>query len=70
MYIIFNKISFKTSLERKPSNLSYIFILSVNFENITVELHVFIISFMLAKYQEHHTRKISRRSKINCYVIK
>ena len=70
MYIFFNKISFKTSLERKPSNLSYIFILSVNFENITVELHVFIISFMLAKYQEHHTCKISRRSKINCYVIK
>ena len=52
MYIFLNKISFKTSLERKLSNLSYIFILSVNFENLTIELHVFIISFILAKYQE------------------
>ena len=52
MYIFLNKISFKTSLERKLSNLSYIFILIVNFENLTIKLHVFIISFILAKYQE------------------
>ena len=47
-----NKVSFQTNLERNLSNLSYIFILSVKFENLTVGLHVLIISFMLAKFQE------------------
>ena len=47
------KVSFQTSLERNSSNLSYIFILSVKFENIIVGLHVLIISFMLAKFQEN-----------------
>ena len=47
-----NKVSLQTSLERNPSNLSYIFILSVKFENLTIGLHVLIISFMLAKFQE------------------
>ena len=46
------KVSFQTSLKRNPSNLSYIFILSVKFENIIVGLHVLIISFILAKFQE------------------
>ena len=48
-----NKVSLQTSLERNPSNLSYIFILSVKFENLTVELHVLILSFILAKFQEN-----------------
>ena len=47
-----NKVSLQTSLERNLSNLSYISILSVKFENLTVGLHVLIISFMLAKFQE------------------
>ena len=47
-----NKISLQTSLERNPLNLSYIFILSVKFENLTIGLHVVIISFMFAKFQE------------------
>ena len=52
--IIWNKVS----LERNSTNSSYIFILSVNFENLIVRLHVLI------------TSKISKKSKINCYVIK
>ena len=47
-----NKISPQTSLKKNPSNLSYIFILSVKFENLTVGLYVLIISFILAKFQE------------------
>ena len=43
-------------------NSIYIYILDVNFENITVELHILIISFMFAKFQR------DQRS-INNYVI-
>ena len=38
-----NKVSLQISLERNLINSSYIFILSVNFENLTVRLHVLII---------------------------
>ena len=48
-----NKVSLQTSLERNPLNYSFIFILSVNLENLIVGLHVLIISFMLAKFQEN-----------------
>ena len=48
-----NKISLQPSLERNPTNSSYIFILSVNFENLTVRLHVLITSLMLTKFQEN-----------------
>ena len=48
-----NKISLQTNLEKNPSNFSYIFILRVNFENLTVELYILIISFMFAKFQEN-----------------
>ena len=44
-----NKISLQISLKRNSTNSSYVVILSVNFENITIRLYVFIISFMLAK---------------------
>ena len=52
LILLENKVSLQTSLKRNPSNLSYIFILNVKFENLTVGLHVLIISFMLAKFQE------------------
>ena len=48
-----NKIFLQASLERNLSNLLYIFILNVKFENLTIELHVLIISFILAKFQEY-----------------
>ena len=56
-----NKVSLQTSLERNSTNSSYIFILSVNFENLIVGLHVLIIL---------HVCKISRRSQINYFIIK
>ena len=37
---------------RNCTNSSYISILSVNFENLTVKLHVLIIFFMYVKFQE------------------
>ena len=48
-----NKVSLKISLEKNPTNSSYIFILSVNFKNLTDKLHVFITSLMLTKFQEN-----------------
>ena len=51
MFSRMNKVSLQTSLEKNPTNFSFIFILSVNFENLTVKLHVLIISFMLTKFQ-------------------
>ena len=36
------KVFLQTILERNPSNSFYIFLLDVDFENITVELHVLI----------------------------
>ena len=47
-----NKVFLQTSLQKNLSNLSYIFILSVKFENLTIGLHVLILSFILAKFQE------------------
>ena len=47
-------VPFQTSLEKNPSNSSYIFWLDVNFENLTIRLYVLIISFTLAKFQENH----------------
>ena len=45
------KVFLQTILERNPSNSFYIFLLDVDFENITVELHVLIISFILTKFK-------------------
>ena len=50
--LFMNKVSLQTSLERNSINLSYISILSVNFENLTVRSHVLIIFFMHVKFQE------------------
>ena len=44
---------FQTSLEKNLSRNSYIFLLDVDFEYLTVELHVLIISSMLVKFQEN-----------------
>ena len=48
-----NKVSIQTSLERNPTNSSYIFILSMSFENLTIRLHDLITSKMLTKFQEN-----------------
>ena len=45
-------LKWKVSLERNSTNSSYIFILSMNFENLTVKLYVFIIFFMFIKFQK------------------
>ena len=63
-----NKVSLQTSLERNPTNSSYIFILSVNFENPTVKLHILITSKMLTKFQENQ-RSITMLSN-KCYNFK
>ena len=63
-----NKVSLQTSLERNPTNSSYIFILSVNFENLTVELHVLITSIIIIKFQENQ-RSIAMSS-YKCYNFK
>ena len=63
-----NKISLQTNLVRNPTNSSYIFILSVNFENLTVRLHVLITSLLLTKFQENQ-RSIAMSSN-KCYNFK
>ena len=52
---VFNpsKVSLQTNLERNSMNSSYISILSVNFENLTVRLYVLIIFFVHVKFQEN-----------------
>ena len=35
-----NKVSLQTNFERNSSNFSYISFFGVNFENLTVELHI------------------------------
>ena len=53
IYLQSIKIYFQTSLERNSINFLYISILSVDFENLTVRLHVLIIFFMHVKFQEN-----------------
>ena len=63
-----NKFSLQTNLERNSTNSSYIFILSVNFENLTIRLHVLITSLMLTKFQKNQ-RSITMLSN-KCYNFK
>ena len=63
-----NKVSLQTSLERNPTNSSYIFILSLNFKNLTVKLYGFIIFLMLTKFQKNQ-RSIATSSN-KCYNFK
>ena len=44
------KVSFQINLERNYINSSYVFILSMNFENLIIKLYVFIIFFMFVKF--------------------
>ena len=46
------KVFLQTILERNPSNSFYIFLLDVDFKNLTVELHILIIFSILAKFQK------------------
>ena len=63
-----NKVYLQTSLERNPTNSLYIFTLSVNFENLTIRLHVLITFLMLTKFQEYQ-RSIAM-SFNKCYNFK
>ena len=63
-----NKVSLQTSSERNSINSSSIFILSVNFENLTVRLHVLITSLMLTEFQKNQ-RSIAISSN-KCYNLK
>ena len=63
-----NKVFLQTTLERNLTNLSYIFILSVNFKNLTIRLHVLITSLMIKKFQEN--QKSIAMSSNKCYNIK
>ena len=58
-YMSWDNVSFQTNLEKNPSNSSYIFLLDVNFENLTFKLHVFIIFFMFVKFQEYQRYMLS-----------
>ena len=62
-----NKISLQPSLERNPTNSSYIFVLNVNFENLTVRLYVLITSLILTKFQENQRLIVMSSNK--CYNI-
>ena len=54
LVLIMEKVSLQTNLGINPSNyVDIFFLLVVNFENLTVELHVLIISSMIAKFQEN-----------------
>ena len=44
------QVSLQTSLERNPLNLSYIFLLNMNFENLTIGLYVLYIFNMNVKF--------------------
>ena len=62
------KVTLQISLERNPSNSSNIFLLGVNFENITLGLHVLITSSTLAKFKEN--QKSIAMSLVKCLNFK
>ena len=55
-------------MSENSSNFFYIFLLNVNYKNLTVGLYVFIISFILAKFQEN--QKSIVMSSIKCLNFK
>ena len=55
-------------ISENSSNFFYIFLLNVNYKNLTVRLYVFIISFMLAKFQENQRSIVM--SSIKCLNFK
>ena len=69
-----NKVSLQTSLERNPSNLSYISFSGVNFENLTVEFYVpYVINIHIKGMPQLHSKlKIIKnvKKKNNPFCIK
>ena len=49
LFLISAKVYLQFSLERNLLNSSYIFLLDVNCENLTVGMYAFIISSIVAK---------------------
>ena len=52
-YIFMRKVYLQTSLERNPQIPPIFFLFDVNFQNLIIELHVFIIFSILAKFQKY-----------------
>ena len=50
---LMNKVSLQTSLERNPSNLSYISFSGVNFENLIVKFHIPYVLNMHIKFRSN-----------------
>ena len=48
-------VSIQTNLKRNPSNFSNLFLLDVNFENLTIEFHVL---YILNTYVNFHSNRI------------
>ena len=58
IYILMRNVYLRTSLERNPQTHPISFLFNVNFENIIIGLHVFIIFSILTNFQEYQ-RSIS-----------
>ena len=52
-YIFIRKVYLQTSLERNPQIPPIFFLFDVNFQNLIIGLHVFIIFSILAKFQKY-----------------
>ena len=61
------KVYLQTSLEKNLSNLSYIFLLSVKFENITIRWYVFYVFNMRVKF--HSSRMLFTIQSIKLFFM-
>ena len=61
-----DKVTLRTSLKKNPSNFIYIFLLDINFENLTIRLHVLYILNTHVKFRSN--RMLFTRS-INLFFI-
>ena len=59
---------FKTSLERNFSNSSYIFLLCVNFENLTIGLHIFYVLNTHVKFNSNRMLFYYSTNKLTFYA--
>ena len=50
--VVIEKVSIQTNLKRNLPNSFYIFLLDMNFENLTTGLYVLIIFSIFAKFQK------------------
>ena len=64
----FKRFLSKLSRRKTLKNSSYIFLLDVNSKNLTIELHVLIIFFMLTKFQEN--QRLIAMSSMTCLNFK